>query len=54
MKLIAQTLTDNEVAPLYERICQIVQTRPRVKEILQIEGELRDGKLANSLFKSTH
>ena len=47
MKLIAQTLTDNEVAPLCERICQIEQTRPRVKEILQIEGELRDSKLAN-------
>ena len=47
MKLIAQTLTDTEVALLCERISLIEQTRPRVKEILQIEGELRDSKLAN-------
>jgi len=47
MKLIAQTLTDTEVALLCERISVIEQTRPRVKEILQIEGELRDSKLAN-------
>src|SRR6056300_1678553 len=47
MKLIAQTLTNTEVALLCERISEIEQTRPRVKEILQIEGELRDSKLAN-------
>ena len=47
MKLIAQTLTDTESALLCERISLIEQTRPRVKEILQIEGELRDSKLAN-------
>ena len=47
MKLIGQTLTDTEAAILYERISLIEQTRPRVKEILQIEGELRDSKLAN-------
>ena len=47
MKLIAQTLTDTEATLLCERISVIEQTRPRVKEILQIEGELRDSKLAN-------
>ena len=47
MKLIAQTLTNTEVALLCERISLIEQTRPRVKETLQIEGELRDSKLAN-------
>jgi hypothetical protein len=47
MKLIAQTLTDTEPALLCQRISVIEQTRPRVKEILQIEGELRDSKLAN-------
>ena len=47
MKLIAKTLTDNEASLLCERISLIEQTRPRVKEILQIEGELRDSKLAN-------
>ena len=47
MKLIAQTLTDTKAAILCERISVIEQTRPRVKEILQIEGELRDSKLAN-------
>ena len=47
MKLIAQTLTDTEAALLCERISVIEQTRPRVREILQIEGELRDSKLAN-------
>ena len=47
MKLIAQTLTDIEATLLCERISLIEQTRPRVKEILQIEGELRDSKLAN-------
>jgi hypothetical protein len=47
MKLIAQTLTDNEASLLCERISLIEQTRARVKEILQIEGELRDSKLAN-------
>ena len=47
MKLIAQTLTDTETALLCERIRVIEQTRPRVKKILQIEGELRDSKLAN-------
>ena len=47
MKLIAQTLTDTEAAKLCERISLIEQTRPRVKEILQIESELRYSKLAN-------
>ena len=47
MKLIAQTLTNTEAALLCERISLIEQTRPRVKETLQIEGELRDSKLAN-------
>ena len=47
MKLIAQTLTDTEAALICERIRVIEQTRPRVKETLQIEGELRDSKLAN-------
>ena len=47
MKLIAQTLTDTEAALLCKRISVMEQTRPRVKEILQIEGELRDSKLAN-------
>ena len=45
--MIAQTLTDTEASLLCERISLIEQTRPRVKEILQIEGELRDSKLAN-------
>ena len=45
--MIAQTLTNTEVALLCERISLIEQTRPRVKETLQIEGELRDSKLAN-------
>ena len=49
MKLIAQTLTDTESALLCERISLIEQTRPRVKEIVQIEGELRDSKLANRM-----
>ena len=47
MKLIAQTLTDTEASLLCERISLIEQTRPRAKKILQIEGELRDSKLAN-------
>ena len=47
MKLIAQTLTDTEASLLCERIRLIEQTRPRVKKILQIEGELRESKLAN-------
>ena len=47
--MIAQTLTDTEATLLCERISVIEQTRPRVKEILQIEGELRDSKLANRL-----
>jgi hypothetical protein len=47
MKLIAQTLTNTEAALLWERISLIEQTRPRVKEILQIKGELQDSKLAN-------
>ena len=47
MKLIAQTLTDTEATLLCERISVIEQARPRVKEILQIEGELRDSKLAS-------
>ena len=47
MKLIAQTLTKTKATLLCQRISLIEQTRPRVKEILQIEGELRDSKLAN-------
>ena len=37
MKLIAQTLTKTEAALLCERISIIEQTRPRVKEILEVE-----------------
>lgn len=47
MKLIAQTLTKTEAALLCERISIIEQTRPRVKEILEVEGSLCDNKLAN-------
>lgn len=47
MKLINQCLTHEEASILCQRISVIEQTRPRVKEILQIEGELRDSKLAN-------
>ena len=47
MKLINQCLTREDTSILCQTIREIEQTRPRVKEILQIEGELRDSKLAN-------
>ena len=47
MKLINQCLTREDASILCQTISEIEQTRPRVKEILQIEGELRDSKLAN-------
>lgn len=47
MKIIAKTLTDIEAALLCETMRLIEQTRPRVKEILQIEGELQDSRIAN-------
>ena len=47
MKLINQCLTRKDASILCQRISLIEQTRPRVREILQIEGELRDSKLAN-------
>ena len=47
MKLIAQTLTETEAALLCERISIIEQTSPRVMEILEVEGSLRDKKLDN-------
>ena len=47
MKLINQYLTREDASILCQTISEIEQTRPRVKEILQIEGELRDSKLAN-------
>ena len=47
MKLINQCLTREDASILCQTIREIEQTRPRVKEILQIEGELRDSKLAN-------
>lgn len=47
MKLINQRLSAEEATILCQSINIIEQTRPRVKEILQIEGELRDSKLAN-------
>ena len=46
MKLINQCLTREDASFLCQTISEIEQTRPRVKEILQIEGELRDSKLA--------
>ena len=46
MKLINQCLTREDASILCQTISEIEQTRPRVKEILQIEGELRDSKLA--------
>ena len=49
MKLINQCLTREDASILCQTISEIEQTRPRVKEILQIEGELRDSKLANRL-----
>ena len=49
MKLINQCLTREDASFLCQTISEIEQTRPRVKEILQIEGELRDSKLANRL-----
>ena len=47
MKLIYQSLTQVEASILCQRISIIEQTRPRVKEILEVEGSLRDNKLAN-------
>ena len=47
MKLINQSLTHEEASILCQRISVIEQTRPRVKEILEVEGSLRDNKLAN-------
>jgi hypothetical protein len=47
MKLINQCLTYEEASILCQRISVIEQTRPRVKEILEVEGSLRDNKLAN-------
>lgn len=47
MKLINQCLTHEEASILCQRISVIEQTRPRVKEILEVEGSLRDNKLAN-------
>ena len=47
MKLINQCLSREDASILCQTISEIEQTRPRVKEILQIEGELRDSKLAN-------
>ncbi len=47
MKLINQCLSREDASILCQNISLIEQTRPRVKEILQIEGELRDSKLAN-------
>ena len=47
MKLIAQTLTETQAALLCERISLIEQTRPRVMEILEVEGSIRDKKLDN-------
>ena len=47
MKLIYQSLTQVEASILCQRISLIEQTRPRVKEILEVEGSLRDNKLAN-------
>ena len=47
MKLVNQSLTHEEASILCQRISIIEQTRPRVKEILEVEGSLRDNKLAN-------
>jgi hypothetical protein len=47
MKLINQCLTREDASILCQTISEIEQTRARVKEILQIEGELRDSKFAN-------
>ena len=47
MKLINQCLSREDASILCQTISEIEQTRTRVKEILQIEGELRDSKLAN-------
>ena len=47
MKLINQCLTREDASILCQTISEIEQTRPRVKEILQIEGELRDSNFAN-------
>ena len=47
MKLINQCLTHEEASILCQRISVIEQTRPRVKKILEVEGSLRDNKLAN-------
>ena len=47
MKLINQCLTREDASILCQTISEIEQTRPRVKEILHIEGNLGDSKLAN-------
>ena len=47
MKLINQSLTQEEASILCQRIRIIEQTRPRVMEILEVEGSLRDKKLDN-------
>ena len=47
MKLINQCLSREDASILCQTISEIEQTRPRVKEILQIEGELRDSNFAN-------
>ncbi len=47
MKLINQCLTRKEASILCQTISKIEQTRPRVQEILHIEGNLGDNKLAN-------
>ena len=47
MKLINQCLSREDASILCQTISEIEQTRTRVKEILQIEGELRVSKLAN-------
>ena len=47
MKLINQCLTREDASILCQTISEIEQTRSRVKEILHIEGNLGDSKLAN-------
>ena len=47
MKLINQCVTREDASILCQTISEIEQTRPRVKEILHIEGNLCDSKLAN-------
>ena len=47
MKLVNQSLTQEEASILCQRISIIEQTRPRVMEILEVEGSIRDKKLDN-------